>query len=314
MTIDVAARGADWHAIRAKHVGGSEIAALFGLAETPDYARSHYALWMVKAGRVPAPVVDNPRTRWGLRYEEATAHGAAEDNGWQIAKAGYVTDPTTPGLGCTPDYIIAAHDHPERRGPGVLECKQADWLVHRKTWTDGEPPLHILLQLQHQLAATGFSWGAVACIVGGNDLRIYAYDARPRLIADIRAKVRAFWQSIADDRPPQVDGSDSAAAVLRALYPETVDEIADLKADNELPTLCAAYLAAGAKRRAADADESEARNQIVAKIGIHRAAMVHGYTIRVGVTPEKAPTSPPAGYLIPGRKEVRRMTVKEFMK
>ncbi len=48
------ANPAEWHAQRARNVGASEIAALFGVQ--PDYALSHYALWHVKAGKAPPPV------------------------------------------------------------------------------------------------------------------------------------------------------------------------------------------------------------------------------------------------------------------
>lgn len=299
----------EWHAIRARHVGGSEVAALFGVQ--PDYAMSHYALWHVKAGLAPPPVVDNPRVKWGLRLERAIADAAAEENGWTIEPGGYRTDETTPGLGCTLDFVIAAD--PAEEGPGVLEIKNADWLVHRRSWSDGEPPLHILLQLQHQLAATGYGWGVVGCLVGGNDLRLYRYKARPKLIGEIRAKVAAFWASIDAGKPPPVDGSDSATAVLRALYPEPVDEIADLTADNELPGLCADLLNASERRRAAEKDEQAAKNAIAAKLGNHLAAECEGFRIRVAVTPEKPDRVAEPGEIIKGRAASRRLSIKELI-
>lgn len=300
-----------WHALRAQNVGGSEIASLFGVQ--PDYALSHYALWHIKAGKAPPPVVDNPRASWGLRLEHAIADAAAEQELWQITKAEYATDPTTPGLGCTPDFIIEKHQEAEYEGPGCLECKNVDWMIHRRSWTDGEPPLHILLQLQHQVAATGLTWGAVVSLIGGNDLRIYRYKARPKLIAQIRQKVAAFWQSIADNQPPPVDGSDSAAAVLRALYPETTDEIADLTNDNELPDICARMLHAAERRKLAEKDEAEAKNQLVAKLGPYLAADAQGFRIRVAVTPEKADRPANLGEIIKGRKESRRYSVRELV-
>lgn len=297
----------EWHALRLGNVGASEIAALFGV-QAP-YALSHYALWMVKSGRVSPPEVNNPRTQWGLRLEEAIAAGVAEQQGWAVTKGGYVTDDTTPGLGCTLDYVAEAAD---QDGLGALELKNVDWLVHKRSWVDGEPPLPILLQLQAQLACTGWKWGAVASLVGGNDLRVYRYDARPKLIADIRRKVRAFWQSIEDGREPSVDGSDSAAAVLRALYPEVVDEEADFSSDNELPEVCADLLAAAADRKAAASREDEAKNRLAAKLGEHKRAFAQGYRISVAVTSGKPDRAAEPGEIISGRKESRRFQVKEI--
>ena len=171
--------------------------------------------------------------------------------------------------------------------------------------------MHIGLQLQHQLACTGYTWGVVACLAGGNTPHLYRYEAKPRLIATIRQRVAEFWDSIAAGREPLVDGSDSAAAIIRALHPEVVDEAVDLSADNELPDVCARLLAAAEARKAAEKLEAEAKNQLAAKLGGHARAFALGYRINVAVTPEKAPAPAPEGYLLPGRKEVRRITVKE---
>lgn len=297
---------ADWHAVRLRNVGGSEVAALFHVQ--PPYADSLYSLWHIKAGNAPPRPVDNERVKWGNRLEAPIAYGVAEDRNWRVEKGGYVADPTMLGMGCTLDFI--AHD-PARPGPGALEIKNVDWLVHKRSWTDGEPPMHIGLQLQHQLACTGYTWGVVAGLVGGNTPVLYPYQAKPKLIAEIRRRVAAFWQSIVDGEEPPVDGSDAAAAVIRAMNPEALDEEADLLNDNEAPEICAQLLSATEARKKADAEESEAKNRLAAKLGGYKRALVQGYRISVAVTSEKAPQPAPADYLIPGRKETRRIIVKE---
>ena len=64
-----------WHAARARVVGASEVAALFGVSPHT----SHWSLWQIKAGRVAAPDIsgDN-RVRWGLRLENAIADAVDE--------------------------------------------------------------------------------------------------------------------------------------------------------------------------------------------------------------------------------------------
>jgi predicted phage-related endonuclease len=301
----------EWHALREKHVGGSEIAALFDLPadQRPGYLLSRFALWHIKAGNAPPPAVDKKRTSWGLKLERVIAEAAAEESGWGVTKGGYVSDPTTTGLGCTLDYVIQADRDEE--GPGVLECKNVDWLIHRRSWDD-EPPLHILLQHQHQLAATGYTWGAVAVLVGGNDLKVYRYKARPKIIADIRRRVREFWESIEAGREPPVDGSDSASAVLASLYGSADPEPLDLSADNEMPEICASYLNAAQRRKAAEAQEVEFKNRLIAKLQGHLQAETTGFRVKVSVTPEKPPRPAEPGEIIAGRKESRRYMVKEI--
>lgn len=301
-----------WHELRSRHVGGSEISCLFDLApeDTPAYIRSRWALWQIKAGHAPPPPVENPRVRWGLKLEAVIAQAAAADNGWVIRNGGYVSDPTTRGLGCTLDFIIESD--PDEEGPGALEIKNVDWLQHKRRWTNDEPPPHILLQHQHQLAATGYKWGAVTALVGGNDLRTYRYQARPRLIADIRRKVTEFWASIDTGQEPPIDGSDSASDILRALYPEIVDDAIDLSTNNEWAEAAHAFFNAGADRRAANAVYEEAKNRVVQLLGGHKRAFGNGWAVNTSITPENPGRPPKPGELIGKRAETRKYSAKEM--
>lgn len=301
---------AEWHALRAKHVGASEVATLFG--QQPDYAPGLFALWHAKAGIVPPAPVDNPRVRWGLLLEEAITEAASADEGWAVQPGQYAS---LDGLGATLDRIIAEPGRQEREagftGPGVLELKNADWLVHKRSWGE-EPPTHILLQLQAQLLATGYGWGAVAVLVGGNDLRIYRYAARPKLQAAIAARVAAFWQTIRDGKRPDPDGSDSAFRTLRELAPEVADAPADLSANNEAPELAADFLRLGEQRREIEAREAEVKARLFDLLGPHRFAIVTGFRIAQAVTAEREPRPARPGEIIPGRKESRRLIVSEL--
>lgn len=304
---------AEWHAARARNVGSSEIAALFDLPDdqVPTYMLRRFALFHVKAGNAPPPPVDQVRTKWGLLLEDVIAEAAAEQCGWNVVKGGYVVDPTTPGLGCTLDFVIAGD--PEEDGPGVLETKAVDWLIHKRSWTDAEPPPHILLQLQHQLCATGYSWGAVAALVGGNDLRLYRYKARPKLIAEIRRRVTEFWASIEAGKPPPVDGSDSASAVLASLYPEVVDDAVDMRLNNEWAEAANRFFDAGEVRRAANRDYAEAKNRVVSLLDGHKRGYGNGWSVTCAVTPENPGREPKPGELIGKKVEVRKYTAKEMV-
>lgn len=295
-----------WHARRANNVGSSEIACLFNAQA--DYQLSRFALWHTKAGTVPRPDIQGERLMWGTLMEEAIAMGVTETKGWPTRKGAFYTDPTTPGMSCTLDFEI---DHAEGyEGPGVLETKNIDMIQHKRSWTDGEPPLHILLQLQHQLACTGFKWGAVAGLVGGNRLEVYPYLARPKLITDIRRRVTEFWQSIADNKPPLVDGSDSASEVLSNLYPVIVDDAIDLRESNEWPEAVHQFMDATQRRKIGNEYYDEAKNRVVSLMQGHKRAWGAGYAVNCAITPAKESRPPKPGELIPGRAETRRYTAK----
>lgn len=299
-----------WHQKRARVVGGSEIAALYGCQQ--PYQMSLYTLWHVKAGLASAPPVDGERIEWGNDLEEAIARVVARRNGWTISKGGHVTDLTTPGLGCTLDYIIEAIDD---RGPGALEIKNVDWLVHKSKWIDGEPPLHILLQLQTQLAATGYRWGYIACLVGGNQLETYEFTARPSLIADIRKRVTEFWASIERGEAPPIDGSSGAFHVLRELNPDPVDDSICLDESSEFSEICAELQRTTEERRQKEKTEEALKARVMQLVGSHRRAWGNGWSASLAITkanPGKEITPDMVGTIIGARKEMRRLTVKEY--
>jgi predicted phage-related endonuclease len=304
-----------WHAIRSMHIGGSEIAALYG--EQRDFAMSHFTLWQVKAGKIPPPVVEHSgRIKWGTYLEPHIARWAADEFQWSIEKGGYVIDRKQRGMACSLDYIITEPGPTEKlhgfTGPGVLQVKNSDLIEHMRGWTGDEPPLWIILQLQHETACAGFEWGYIVCLVGGNELKRYGYSARPAVSDDIRARVEQFWRDVERNKPPLVDGSGSTADTLRELYPTRMNAVPiDLSADNELPTICAGLLVATADRKGAEANEDRYKNQLKDKMAGYVSAVCEGYRINVAVTPEKAPRPARAGEIIGGRKEVRRYTVKE---
>lgn len=308
---------AEWHANRAKVVGGSEIAALYQCQQ--PYQMSLFALWHYKAGNIDPAPVKGPRIDWGNRLEEIIAEWAAHEEGWTIAKGKHVRDATTPGLGATLDYSILAPGPNDEgfEGPGALECKNVDWLQHKQKWQDAEPPLHILLQHQHQLASTGYKWGAVAALVGGNELKIYRYHARPALIADIRKRVTAFWASIAEGKPPEIDGSDSAFHALRELTPEIVDDAICMDGDNRFSELCAELYAATEAKKEAEKTEKALKAELELKLGEHKRGWCDGWSASFtlnGGSAGKLVTEDMVGTYVGTKKAFRFVTVKERTK
>jgi putative phage-type endonuclease len=302
---------AEWLALRRKHVGASEVAVLFGAA--PDYLPGPYALWQIKAGFVEPEDVDNERTRAGLKLEDAIAEMAAEKEGWTIEPGVYGS---VHGLGATLDRRIAAPgpSDPACSGPGVLEIKNVDWLVHRRSWGD-EPPMHILLQLQAQLAATGYTWGAVAALIGGNHVEVYRYQPRPKLLAEIIRRVRHFWATIEQGTPPAPDGSDATYRALMQLNSAVEEEPADLDTNEEAQRAASAYIAAAAAEKAAEKVRKEARNVLIHALGNHRWGMGGGYQISQAVTDENPGTVITAdmvGNRIGARSASRRLSIKEI--
>lgn len=298
----------EWLALREKYVGASESAALFGV-QAP-YSLDHFALHHVKAGNAPPPPVDGPRVQWGKRLEIIVAEAVAEEHEYPVYKGRYAISDDCRGMGASLDFEMESDPTGEFNGPGVLETKNVDWMVHRRSWTDGEPPIHILIQLQHQLGCTGYKWGIVAGLIGGNELKIYRYAAKLKLIADIKARIARFWTDIAAGRAPDTSGSESSGDVLRSLYPEPVDDAIDMSGSNEWSEAVAQFIESGAAKKAATEAYDEAKNRVVALLGNHKRGWGGGYSVNTSITAEKPDREARVGEIIKGRAETRRYTAK----
>lgn len=286
--------------LRARHVGASEVAALFGAS---PYMTA-FELWHIKRGALPAPGLDDSdRVFWGQVLEPAVAQGAAALRGWRVRRVHrYSPHPRIAGMGASLDYEIVAHE----RGAGCLEIKNVDRLVYRDTWEDGEPPLHIELQLQHQLACTGRSWGAIAALIGGNDLKVFERERRPKTIERIEAAIALFWASIEAGREPKPDFVADAAAIAALHRDATTGKVEDMTGDNRLAELCALYRAAADAEKVAGEAKDAAKAEMLTKIADAERVICGPHTISA-----KTVAGGPVAYERASYRNFRLTTKKE---
>lgn len=299
----------EWHKLRSSHIGGSEVAALFDVQ--PDYMPGKWALWQYKTGFAEAPEIDNDLVKWGSRLEAPIAHGVAEDNGWEIRKGGYYQDDTCPALGASLDYeIIGRHG---KDGNGCLEIKNVNTFNFGKSWTDGEPPIHILLQLQHQLAATGYKWGVIAALRGGCEPYVFYYERDERIISQLRKKITLFWQDVQELNDPKIDGNDQNRKILDTIFPlNEQDNPVDLSSDDELEKMCFNFNILSKQRKDITEQEDALKFAIMRKMGTHPKAIVTGFKISVSSSKGTKEREAFPGEIIKGRAGSRRLTVSEL--
>jgi putative phage-type endonuclease len=264
--------------LRRRHVGASEVAALFNLS--PHTTRLQ--LYLRKRGELPPELDDdlsgNERVFWGVYLEPAIGQGVADRMGWSLRKVRrYVAHPTVAGMGCSPDFEIVHHP----RGAGVLEIKTVDRAVFRQ-WEAGRPPIHYELQLQHQLACMGRSWGALAILIGGNELRVLPYLRHEGAIARLEREVGVFWREVEEGRPPSA-AYESDLETLRALYRDaTRGSFLDLRDNQRARELCEAHGAAAGEERAAQLRKRAAEAELLDLIRQAETVWVDGFKISAG--------------------------------
>lgn len=196
-------------ATRRAVIGGSDAAAACGV----DPYRSRIALWLEKRGHVARE--ETEPMMWGKLLEPVIA-GVLETGGLALLPApddGYV-DAERPWLVGHPDYLCDVGGR-----AAVLDVKTAGPWVHG--WSgDDAPPTAYVVQLHHYMHLTGAECGMLACLVGGQRLvtrTVERDDTAIRLMLELE---QAFVAMLSRAEPPEPDGSESAAAALRTLYPQ----------------------------------------------------------------------------------------------
>lgn len=275
MTVTPITDDAQWRALRAKHIGGSEIGTLFDVS---PYV-TKFTLWHMKAGKIAEPDFGNDRTEWGKRLEPAIAAGLAEDMRWTLKKnREYCSHDRVPGMGCTVDYDVI--DHAD--GPGIVEIKfVAEYATWKANWSDTRGPAYMELQLQHQLACHGRAWGSLAVFIGQTATLVhYERKRNEKVIGEIERRVGAFWDSVRADVAPDPVGTQDEWAALRELHPVIKQRTTIEIPDSRVSDVCQMFLYGHAQRRSGEDIEKANKVLLLHALGEADCAMVPKFIIR----------------------------------
>jgi putative phage-type endonuclease len=265
----------DWLKLRTEDITSTEIAALFSLSPY----KTALEVYAEKSGKLSDSFKESERTKWGNLLQDAIASGVAEDKGLTIQKRTCYTRITERRIGASFDFEIIG----DPRGPGILEIKNVDSLVFRNSWSefDGvvEAPSHIELQLQHQLLVSGFKWGIIAALVGGNTLKLIEREANPALQNTILDTVARFWVAVDEGKAPAPIYPRDAAVITRMHQQAAAGTEAVIEDGSPVNAFVADYFQASAEAKAAEERKETAKAQILEAIGETEKIYGHGWTI-----------------------------------
>lgn len=191
----------EWLAVRRQGIGGSDIAAIAGVSpwKTP------LAVYLEKIGEL-GEAEENAPIYWGNILEPIVAQEYARRHpDYQVRRVNAVLQhPQVP-------YFLANIDREIRKAgaqPGVLEIKTTSaWMAGR--WSE-EAPDWVTVQLQWYLGITGYTWGAVAVLIGGSDYREIEQERDDEIIGYLQQIARRFWEEHVIPRvPPAAEAPDT---------------------------------------------------------------------------------------------------------
>lgn len=264
---------------RSQNIGASEVAALFGLSTHTTL----FELWHRKAGNIAEDDLSGiDAVEAGIFLEPSIAEWIAHRNGWKIRKVHrYCQHPTVAGMGASPDYEIVGHP----KGRGTLQIKNVDSLVRRQ-WEDDKPPMAFQLQVQHEIACGGYSWGALGVLVGGNRPEAFEFDRHDAAIAKIEAAVAEFWRTIRDGEEPHPDFARDLETIQQLYSVANLGKVVDLTADERFAEACDRYRAASAGESAAKKAKESAKAEILATAKDAELAVTNGFKVSTWNVPE----------------------------
>jgi len=200
-----------------------------------EYHPSPYELFGIKTGtlvREEATGKHAAKMRFGLEHERAVAKVYREVTGRATENPGQYTriiHAELDYLSFTPDRLLNGFrpvdvDALEAdgidydiidgtnlaacfAGPGVLEIKTTGQWVGEQ-WNN-EVPIGHMIQLQFQLLCSGYTWGSICVLIGGNDCRIYDI-GRDNDLCDMLANCcKNFWlENVQKDIAPDIETKD----------------------------------------------------------------------------------------------------------
>jgi putative phage-type endonuclease len=266
-----------WHALRRRNIGGSDVAALFGASPW----MTEFTLWAEKRGITEHAVEENNKMALGKYLEPFIAGQLAKELGWTVVPSKeYHLHPTITGMGATLDFDVIDHEW----GPGICETKvvfdYADYMEH---WSDDRAPPHIELQVQHQLAVTGRPWAAICVLVMQTGTLMPAIIRRPipAVIAEIEEKVGMFWESIKAKQRPAPTGTDAELSIMRLIWPAREPRKIVELANYDLAEEASLYVYASQQLSSADKQKTVSKAKLLAAAEDAELLRVPGFNINV---------------------------------
>ena len=192
---------------RKRFIGASESAVLLGISNYRKVYKTPEDLFKQKTNQVEPEVIPPQNQRaifWGHQLEAPVLDAVPKlyPSFTHVSDKAdfYWIDPLVPQMGCSPD---AVGNHADEPGPGVIEAKTTG--NPNIIPEDGSCPPAWYVQVMHQMACSdgvtpegepGYQWGAVACLIQGQDFRLYFLRRDEVMITKIRTAVADFWLAV----------------------------------------------------------------------------------------------------------------------
>lgn len=262
---------AAWYSWRRTGVGSSDAPAVAGVSPYKGRADVYWDKVNPQPQRedIPAPM------EWGTRLESAILDKVEEELGWRVVRPDGMAlyDMVEPHKALcfqcpARPWQLASLDGALEGQPEMVEAKTARADYRTKggqrvaVWgpsASNQVPPDYYVQVQHQLAVTGWRKCHLAVLIGGSDFRLYEILPDLELIATLVRLEEQFWTThVLKQVPPEGAIPES---VLQVKMPD-VRRIETVQAGSWDAALLESYRDLCAQRDAAVAAQEGTRNEL----------------------------------------------------
>lgn len=199
----------EWLQYRTQGIGGSDVSVIAGI----NPYRSVYQLWLEKTGQITPEETENEYTQFGTLLEPIVRKVFTQKTGIKVRKK---------------NMLLQSEEYPFMLAnlDGVIRINGEFCLFEAKTasayksdeWKNGIPQEY-LLQIQHYMAVTGAIRTYIAVIIGGNHFEYRIIERDDKMIADIIAMEKQFWEvNVIGGVEPLPDGLSITSDYLNQRY------------------------------------------------------------------------------------------------
>ncbi len=269
-----------WLELRALDLTSTEVAVLFG--KSPYMTLPE--LWDMKKNQQVQLLEENERMFWGIKLQDGIMAGAAERNGWSYRLMNeYIRDPEQ-RIGSSFDYELTLPDG----SLAIGEVKNVDYLTFVKEWVDDDEglqaPVHIELQVQHQMMLKEYDQAFICALVGGNSLRQIHRGADADVQGAMKYKIAEFWKSIEDNQPPALEFERDADFILSKFRSVVPKKIVNKEFDPSFRATATAYSDIGKQISALEKQREGMKANLVFNIGDAEKALAGDFSVTSSLT------------------------------
>ena len=267
----------EWLKVRTKGIGGSDIGAICGVSPFTSARQVYFNKTGQFEEALKPSAAAQERMHFGHLLEPIVADEFARRTGKRLLNvAATLAHKDIPCMRANVDRLIVDDDG---KPYGILECKTTSE-YNNEEWESGDILLSYVYQLNWYMHILDLTYGAFACLVGGNKFYYYEVFRNDELINNtLVPAAKNFWfNNVLALKEPELQATDTDFA--NKVYAEVAKNSEITMAGDTENELAKTVFECKRKIKELTATMEEAQNRLKDRLQDHEIGYCQDYTIK----------------------------------